>query len=89
MLLLLTQGWPWLLLGSVLLFFGISSINLTLCQWLLYLVSLPFILLPDQTKTEKRELDQPVEEVAESNPGCILLLAGTIMIIYGLFRIFT
>ena len=89
MLLLINQAWPWLFLGALLSFFGITSLDLPPREWLAFLVSLPFILLPDRTKTEKRALDQPVEDVAASNPGCILLLGGLFMVAYGLFRLFT
>lgn len=88
MQLLLTQAWPWLFLGSLLALLGITSLDLPPREWLAFLVSLPFILLPDRTKTEKRELDQPAEDTASSNPGCFLLLVGACMVMYGLFRLF-
>lgn len=89
MLLLLDQSWPWLLIGGLLLFLGFSSLGLTLREWIAYLASLPFTVSQESTETEKKQLDQPIEEVAAANPGCMLLLAGLVFVGYGLFRQFT
>ncbi len=87
MLLLLDQFWPWLLIGGILLLAGIASANLSLKEWLGFIVSLPFTLIPDSTKTEKAQLDsQSAEEVVTANPGCILILTGVALITFGIFR---
>lgn len=86
MLLLLTLAWPWILLGSLLLLVGFISIDLSLREWLRYILSLPFILSADQTEAEKQQTDQPVEEIAASNPGCMLIMAGVTMVCYGICR---
>lgn len=86
MLMMLSLGWPWILIGIVLLIIGVISVDLPPKAWLEYLMGLPFLLSSDQTQEEKEQTDQPLEEVAAANPGCMLMAAGIVCIGYGLFR---
>jgi hypothetical protein len=86
MLLLLTLGWPWVLIGSIVLVFGLGIVGLSARQWLEFLISLPFTISAEQTQTEKQQANQPAEDIAASNPGCVFVLAGLLMVGYGLFR---
>jgi hypothetical protein len=86
-LFLFSSPWPSIVLGCICIWWGLSFTGLKAKEWLGFLISLPFLFLPDQTVTEKKQLDQPTEEVVAANPGCTLLLAGAVMVVYGLFKL--
>jgi hypothetical protein len=89
MLLFLTSPWPALIIGIICLAWGLEFTGLKPSEWLGFLIRLPFLFLPEPTITEHKQLDQPTEEIIAANPGCGLILVGLLMVIYGIFKLFS
>ena len=89
MLILLTQGWPWILLGGLLIVWGASILNFSPKDWVVYLVSLFWLPFTDDTQKEKQALAEPADKVAEDNPGCFILLLGIVMLVVGIVKLLT
>ena len=89
MIILMEHAWIWIIFGGVLAFWGYSEVGLSPSQWISFLFKLIFNPFTDDTKLEKRQLQQPIEQVASVNPGCFLMLIGFIMGVYGMIHVFT
>jgi hypothetical protein len=89
MLILLTQSWPWIVIGALLIAWGQSAIKLTMREWMAFLLSLPFMFFTEPTSREKRDYErQQTQGMIEENPGCGLLLAGMLSLCYGIVKVF-
>ena len=87
MLVLLNQAWPWIIVGVLLISWGIFSLQLKLMQWIKIGVSILFNNFGDQTKQEKRVLAAtPLDEAMASNLGCTLVLVGLASLGYGVIQ---
>lgn len=86
MIILLEYAWPWILIGGLLTAWGYGSLGVTLSQFLSVMISLLFSFFSDDTKQEKSEAKQPMDEVVTANPGCILFMTGLALIVFGVIR---
>jgi hypothetical protein len=86
MLVLFEQFWPWIAIGTLLTYWGWSLLGTTFAIFLRAIVDMLFMPFSDDTKKEKQLAAEPMEEVVSANPGCIILLAGVVMVIFGLLR---
>lgn len=88
MLILLNQDWLWIIVGVILVTWGILSLQLDFKQWVKIASSLFFNNFTENTKKEKRELaSAPIDEVVASNAGCMLILIGLTSLIVGGIRL--
>ena len=87
MLILLNQAWPWIIIGTLLICWGLLGLQITPAQWIRVLISTFFSNLGDQTKAEKREVAaEPLEDAISNNAGCALILLGLVCFSYGIIR---
>ena len=87
MLILLNQAWPWIIIGILLIYWGLSSLRITPIHWVRVFISIFFSNFGAQTKTEKRAASaESIEEAVSDNVGCVLILLGLICLGYGVIR---
>lgn len=84
---LLFEAWPWLMIGALLLVWGIKTTDLTGSQWARFIINLFFSQFSDTTAQEKKDIDHPTEEIASANPGCALVMVGLVILLFGCFRL--
>lgn len=87
MLMLMQQGWPWLIIGLIVSAWGVRLLGMSFIDWIQFLIRLPFVYFSDDTQTEKELAKETIEQVTEQNPGCLVLALGLIAILVGLFKV--
>lgn len=87
MLILLNQAWPWIIIGMLLICWGLFSLQIPSAQWIRVFISIFFSNLGDRTRAEKREIAaEPLEDAVSNNAGCALMLLGLVCFSYGIVR---